>query len=231
MGKRERPIRKSVRKSLPRAAATKFTKKTEPRKPGRSGPSDLAAMGRAIQKFLESAGIDMGQPNLAGTPDRVARTWSKEFLDGYEADPALILRDSVETGREVRRSDTEMVLAKGVPFHGLCPHHLLPFQGIVHLGYLPHLKLAPFSGLVRLVDCFAHRLELQETITRQLAEALVTHLGARGAASVLESEHTCMTLRGVKPRGSRIATSHFTGVFASRADLRSEFLRLIGRID
>jgi len=188
-------------------------------------------MGRAIQKFLESAGIDMGQPNLTGTPERVARTWSGEFLDGYDSDPALILRDSIKAAGKDMRSGAEMVLAKGIPFHGLCPHHLLPFQGIVHLGYLPHRNLAPFSGLVRLVDCFAHRLEVQETITRQLAEALVKHLGAKGAASVLESEQTCMTLRGVKPRGSRIVTSHFTGVFASRADLRSEFLRLIGRID
>ena len=95
----------------------------------------------------------------------------------------------------------------------------------------PHRKIAPFSGLARLIDCFAHRLEVQETITRQVAEGLVKYLEAKGAAAVLESEQTCMTVRGVKRRGTRIVTTHFSGVFGSQADLRRDFLRLIEKVD
>ena len=192
---------------------------------------DLEAMSRAVRLLLESAGVDLSQPQLAGTPERVAKAWSEEFLDGFDADPRLILRDSFDSGSEAAEPASEIVLARDIPFHGLCPHHLLPFQGVAHVGYIPDRTLAPFSALARLVDCFAHRLEVQETITREVANALVTHLRARGAAAVLESEQTCMTVRGVKRRGTRIVTTHFAGVFASRDDLRRDFLRLIGRID
>jgi GTP cyclohydrolase I len=188
-------------------------------------------MSEAIRNFLESAGIDLNQPQLIDTPDRVARSWREELLDGYDADPALILKDSFEADRNRLKLASGLVLVKDIPFHGLCPHHLLPLQGVAHIGYLPDGKLVPFSGLVRLLDCFAHRLEVQETVTKRVAEALMTHLGVKGAASVLESEQTCMTLRGVKRRGTRIVTSHFAGKFASRADLRSEFLRSIGRLE
>ena len=191
---------------------------------------DLESMSGAIRDFLESAGIDLSRPQLSGTPDRVARAWSEEFLDGYRADPASILRDSFDAGAGGSKRASRMVLVKAVPFHGLCPHHLLPFHGVAHIAYLPDGKLAPLSALVRLVDCFAHRLEVQETVTRQVAESLVQQLKAKGAAALLESEQTCMTLRGVKRRGSRTLTSYFAGEFASRADLRSEFLRSIGKL-
>jgi GTP cyclohydrolase I len=194
-------------------------------------PVDLESMGRAIRDFLVAAGLDLSHPQLAGTPERVAKAWSEEFLDGYDSDPAIILGESFAAEAVSTDPASDVVLAKDIPFHGLCPHHLLPFQGVAHIGYLPDLKLAPFSGLARLVDCYAHRLEVQETITRQVAEALVAHLGAKGAAVVLESEQTCMTVRGVKRRGSRIITTHFAGVFHTQADLRRDFLRLIEKVD
>ncbi len=188
---------------------------------------DLESMARAIREFLEAAGADLKNPHLEGTPQRVAKAWSEELLDGLETDPALILGDTFAVEEASGEDTLEIVIAKDIPFHGLCPHHLLPFQGVAHIGYLPKRKIAPFSGLARLLDCFSHRLEVQETITRQVAEELVTHLDAKGAAAVLESEQTCMTVRGVKRRGSRIVTTHFSGVFGSRADLRRDFLRLI----
>jgi GTP cyclohydrolase I len=188
-------------------------------------------MARAIHDFLAAAGIDMGHSHLVGTPERVAKAWSDELLDGYDSDPAEILRENFDAEEPPGGPMSEIVLAKDIPFHGLCPHHLLPFQGEAHIGYIPSGKLAPFSGLARLVDCFAHRLEVQETITRQVADALVTHLGAKGAAVVLESEQTCMTVRGVKRRGTRIITTHFAGVFGAEADLRHDFLRLIEKVD
>lgn len=188
-------------------------------------------MANAIRKFLETAGIDVKQPQLVDTPDRVAQSWSQEFLDGYQSDPATILQDSFDAEGEPGESSSGLILAKDIPFHGLCPHHLLPLQGRAHIGYLPNGKLVPFSSLVRLLDCFAHRLEVQETVTQQVTEALMTHLGVRGAATLLESEQTCMTLRGVKRLGTRIVTSHFAGAFESRADLRSEFLRSVGKLD
>ena len=192
---------------------------------------DERSMATAIRSFLETAGIDVSQPQLRDTPERVAQSWSQEFFDGYNADPSLILQDSFDADGEPSESSSGLILAKDIPFHGLCPHHLLPLQGLAHIGYLPNGKLVPFSSLVRLLDCFAHRLDVQETVTKRVAEALMTHLGVRGAATLLESEQTCMTLRGVKRLGTRIVTSHFAGAFESRADLRSEFLRSVGDLE
>jgi len=186
-------------------------------------------MGRAIRDFLGAAGVALDHPHLLGTPERVAKAWNEEFLDGYEMDPKDILGESFEAGPE--SAEPELVIAKDVPFHGLCPHHLLPFQGVAHIGYLPGRKLAPFSGLARLLDCYCHRLEVQETITHQVAEALMDHLGAKGAAAVLESEQTCMTVRGVKRRGTRIITTHFAGTLSTQPDLRRDFLRLVEKSD
>ena len=199
------------------------------RRPGRRQTPDLRSMSDAIRAFLAEAGIDTTHPQLIDTPERVARSWTEEFFDGYDADPAVILRDNFDADERASAESSGLVLAKDIPFHGLCPHHLLPLQGRAQIGYLPNGKLVPFSGLVRLLDCFAHRLEVQETVTKQVAEALVEHLGVKGAASILESEQTCMTLRGVKRRGTRIVTTHFAGIFTSRPDLRSEFLQSAGR--
>ena len=184
-----------------------------------------------MRTFLETAGIDLTQPQLVDTPQRVAQSWSQEFLDGYQADPAVILKDSFDADDEPGESTSGLIVAKDIPFHGMCPHHLLPLQGMAHIGYLPNGKLVPFSALVRLLDCFAHRLEVQETVTKQVAEALMTHLEVQGAATFLESEQTCMTLRGVKRLGTRIVTSHFAGVFETRPDLRTEFLRSLGKVE
>ena len=186
---------------------------------------DVAAMRDAIRSFLEAAGLEVEGTDLEETPDKVARAWIECYLDGYEADPRAILKDAYES--PTARGSSEMVLLKGIPFHGMCPHHLLPFHGRAHVAYIPGKKLASLSSLARLVDCYAHRLEIQESVTRQIGEALSKHLDAAGAAVVLDTDQTCMTTRGVAREGTRTVTQHFTGAFADESNLRSEFLSSI----
>ena len=147
---------------------------------------DTAAMRRSVRSFLEAAGIELSG-SLAQTPDRVVAAWSESYLDGYGVDPKELLKDAYEQEETLEAS--AMVLLKDISFHGMCPHHLLPFHGHAHVAYIPGRKLASLSSLARLVDCFAHRLEIQETVTRQIADALATHLHARGAAVVVQPVH------------------------------------------
>jgi GTP cyclohydrolase I len=178
-------------------------------------------MATAVREFLRAAGIEVEGTELEKTPSRVARAWASSFLDGYQADPAAILAETypVPTGAK------STVLLKAVPFHGLCPHHLLPFHGRAHVAYVPGKRLASLSSLARLVDAYAHRLEIQETVTRQIAEALTKHLGAEGAAVALEADQLCLTMRHPDRKGTRTVTQHFTGVFARKSELRLEFLK------
>lgn len=186
---------------------------------------DVAAMRDAIRSFLEAAGLDVKGTDLEETPDKVARAWIECYLDGYEADPRAILKDVYES--PPAGGSARMVLLKDIPFSGMCPHHLLPFHGRAHVAYIPGKKLASLSSLARLVDCYAHRLEIQESVTRQIAEALSTYIDAAGAAVVLDTDQTCMTTRGVAREGTRTVTQHFTGTFADESNLRSEFLASI----
>lgn len=186
---------------------------------------DEAAMRDAVRSFLEAAGLEVEGTELAETPDKVARAWIDCYLDGYEADPRTILKDAYESPPAGESS--QMVLLKDIPFHGMCPHHLLPFHGRAHVAYIPGKKLASLSSLARLVDCYAHRLEIQESVTRQIAEALAKYVDAAGAAVVLDTDQTCMTTRGVAREGARTVTQHFTGAFADESALRSEFLASI----
>lgn len=183
---------------------------------------DVVAMRDAIRAFLEAAGLRVEGTDLEKTPETVARSWIESYLDGYDTDPASVLKD-VDDSPDPGVS-TEMVLLKDIPFQGMCPHHLLPFHGHAHVAYLPGKKLASLSGLARLVDCYAHRLDIQESVTRNIADALTRHLGAAGAAVVLDTDQTCMTTRGVSREGTRTITKHFTGAFADESSLRAEFL-------
>ena len=194
-------------------------------KPVKPARFDVAAMRDAIRSFLEAAGLEVEGTDLEETPDKVARSWIESYLDGYEADPAAILKDTYES--PTVGGSSQMVLLKEIPFHGMCPHHLLPFHGRAHVAYIPGKKLASLSSLARLVDCYAHRLEIQESVTRQIAEALSKHLDAAGTAVVLDTDQTCMTTRGVSREGTRTVTQHFAGAFADESDLRSEFLSSI----
>lgn len=188
---------------------------------------DLPGMRKAIHDFLRASGHEVEGTELEETPDRVARVFRETFLDGYDADPAAIFHEAYPVSPAA--AATGPILLEGIPFHGLCPHHLLPYHGLAHLAYVPGKKLASLSSLARLVDCFAHRLSIQETVTRQIAEALVQHLGAAGAAVVLETDQLCMTMRSPERKGTRTITQHFTGSFAKRSDLRLELLTSLRR--
>jgi GTP cyclohydrolase I len=186
---------------------------------------DVAGMRDAIRAFLEAAGLEIRGTDLEKTPETVARSWIESYLDGYEADPATVLKDAYDSPES--GESTEMVLLKDIPFQGMCPHHLLPYHGRAHVAYIPGSKVASLSSLARLVDCFAHRLDIQESVTRKIADALARHLEADGAAVVLETDQTCMTTRGVSREGTRTVTEHFTGAFADAGSLRAEFLASI----
>jgi GTP cyclohydrolase I len=178
-------------------------------------------MGAAIGDFLRAAGVEIEGTELSETPSRVARAWTESFLDGYRAEPDALFAETYP----VAAGPKSMVLLKAIPFHGLCPHHLLPFYGQAHLAYVPGKKIASLSSLARLVDVYAHRLEIQETVTRQIAEALARHLKAQGAAVALETDQLCMTMRHPDRKGTRTITQHFTGAFARKSKLRLEFLK------
>ncbi len=178
-------------------------------------------MRKAIQDLLLGAGVEIDGTDLEKTPARVAKAWASSFLDGYQSDPAALFAETYP----LPEGPTTTVLLKAIPFHGLCPHHLLPFYGRAHLAYLPGKKLASLSSLARLVDVYAHRLEIQETVTRQIAEALMKHLKAKGAAVALETDQLCVTMRHPDRRGTRTVTQHFEGAFARKSALRLEFLK------
>jgi GTP cyclohydrolase I len=146
----------------------------------------------------------------------VTQVWAHELLDGYAADAGEILGEPV-----VGEVDPDVVVVAGLRFHAMCPHHLFPYRGVAHVAYLPAGKLVGFGRLGKLVECFAHRLTLQERITHQIAEALMEHLGARGAGVVLEAEQMCLALPGDKHDASRVTTSVFLGEAAARPELRA----------
>jgi GTP cyclohydrolase I len=181
-------------------------------------------MEQAIAEWLRACGLDPADADLQTTPARVARVWASEFLDGYAADPAEILSETV-----VGEADPDVVVVAGLRFHAMCPHHLFPYRGLAHVAYLPRGKLVGFGRLGRLVECFAHRLTLQERITHQIAAALMQHLGARGAGVVLEAEQLCLALPGDKHDTSSVTTSAFLGEAAERPDVRARLFAAVQR--
>ena len=170
----------------------------------------------AIVTLLRYIGEDPDRDGLRDTPARVARAW-REMTSGYDDDPATIL------GRTFDESSDEMIILRGISFYSTCEHHLLPFYGTATVGYLPG-KVVGISKLARLVECFARRLQIQERMTRQIAEAVETHLDARGVAVVLRAHHLCMGCRGVRQEETEMVTSSMLGTLRSDATSRSEFL-------
>jgi GTP cyclohydrolase IA len=192
-----------------------------------SDDSKTAALTKAIEDFLRAVGKSPGTyPELLETPVRAASMWLDELLDGYDWDPKEIL----STGSEVSGS-RDMVLVKDLFFHSICPHHLLPFHGIAHVAYIPSTRAVGLSKIARLVDCFAHRLIIQEELGQQVVQALVDHLGAEGAACMLDTEQLCMVIRGVRRPGSRAVTTSYAGSMVTHASFRDEFLTALGRRD
>ena len=177
---------------------------------------DLPAAERAVRDLLLALGRDPASPHLADTPRRVAKSFT-EMLTPREFDLTTFPNDE---------NYDELVLARSIPVQSLCEHHLLPFTGVAHVGYLPGERILGLSKLARVVELFARDLQVQERLTVQVANWLQEHLAPKGVGVVIEAEHMCMSLRGVQARGSRTITSSVHGVLRENAASRQEFFML-----
>ncbi len=177
----------------------------------------------AVRTLLRWAGEDPNREGLLDTPSRVTKAYG-EWFRGYNEDPAEILKRTFE---EVDGYD-EMVVLKDIRFESFCEHHMAPIIGHAHVGYLPTDRVVGISKLVRLVNAYSKRLQVQEKLTAQIANALQEVLQPRGVAVVLEGEHHCMSTRGVHKHGVTMVTSRMMGIFKSNDITRQEFLKLIG---
>lgn len=179
---------------------------------------DRARAERAAGDLLEALGVDLSHEDVAETPRRVARMY-EELLTPRPFNPTMFANDA---GYE------EMVVARGIPFTSLCAHHLLPFAGVAHVGYLPGDRIIGLSKLARVVHYFARSLQVQERLTKQVADWLDEELAPRGVGVVLEAEHQCMTIRGVQATGAKTVTSAMDGLLQTNLATREEFLALVG---
>jgi GTP cyclohydrolase IA len=176
----------------------------------------------AVRTLISWAGDDPAREGLRDTPKRVVKSY-EEFFRGYEIEPKAILN---RTFKEVHGYD-EMIVLRDINFDSHCEHHMVPFSGRVHIAYIPTNKVLGISKLARLVDIFAHRLQVQEKLTAQIATSLNDVLKPRGVAVVVEATHMCMTTRGVHKPGTIMQTSHLLGLFRSDPRTRQEFFSLL----
>jgi GTP cyclohydrolase I len=184
----------------------------------RGADVDLEAAQRAAAGFLAALGIELDREGLRETPARMARAYAELF----SAPPLRLTTFPNDEGYD------ELVLARSIAFRTVCEHHLLPFSGVAHVGYLPGERILGLSKLARLVEHFAARPQTQERLTRQVAGSLAEHLHPRGAGVVLEAAHSCMTLRGVRALGSTTITSALLGALRTDAGCRAEFFAMAG---
>ena len=184
---------------------------------------DQESIRQAIKKLLTAVGENPEREGLRRTPDRVARMYG-ELLEGYRQDPNELVNDALF---EVKYD--EMVLVHDIEFYSLCEHHMLPFLGRAHVAYLPRNKVLGLSKIPRIVDMFARRLQVQERMTRQIAECIDELLNPLGVAVVIEGLHLCATMRGVKKHDARMTTSAMLGAFRNSLATREEFLANIAR--
>ncbi len=181
---------------------------------------DQEKIKQAIVSIIEAIGEDPNREGLVDTPQRIAEMYADVF-SGIHQGPEEHLKVGFDEGHQ------EMVVAKDIPFYSMCEHHFLPFYGLAHIGYIPNGRVVGVSKLVRTVDVLARRPQLQERMATQIADTIVEALQPKGVAVVLQAEHLCMTMRGVKKPGTNIVTSAMRGLFRKRVATRSEFLTLI----
>lgn len=174
----------------------------------------------AVRALLST--LEPNREGLEETPDRVARMY-EEIFQGYDQDPKDFLRKRFKTDHQ------EMVIVKDIPVWSHCEHHMVPFVGVCHIGYIPQGEVIGLSKLVRLVNCFARRLQIQEQLTSQLADILESELRTLGVAVLIEAEHMCMTMRGVKAAGTKTVTTALRGLFKLDEKARMEFLTDVKR--
>ncbi len=183
---------------------------------------DQERISQLTRELLLAIGEDADREGLARTPQRVAAAWS--FLtSGYRTDPATVINQAIFT-----QQTNSMVIVKNIELYSLCEHHLLPFFGRCHIGYIPNGKVFGLSKLARLVDVYARRLQLQERRTEQISNVIMESIGARGVGVMIEARHLCMMMRGVEKQNSVMVTSSVVGTFRESQATREEFLSLIG---
>ncbi|MBK9127714.1 MAG: GTP cyclohydrolase I FolE [Phycisphaerales bacterium] len=183
---------------------------------------DLPRIEHAVREILLAIGEDPDREGLKQTPRRVARMYA-ELFRGLHEDAEDHLRTTFDEDHH------EMVILRDIPFNSTCEHHLMPFEGRAHVAYIPGGKVIGLSKLARIVDVFAHRLQVQERLTSQIADLLAKRLHVRGAAVVIEATHTCMTCRGVKKPGSVMVTSAMRGIMHTNPGTRAEVMALLGK--
>ncbi len=183
---------------------------------------DQQKIKQAVAQIIAAIGEDPKREGLKATPDRVAEMYTELFA-GLDRDP----RDELKVGFEL--GHREMVILKDIPFYSMCEHHLLPFYGVAHVGYIPNSegRIIGISKLARVVDIVARRPQVQERMTSQIADAIMDGIKPEGVAVVVQAEHLCMIMRGIKKPGSNVVTSAIRGIFSRKAASRAEFFSLI----
>lgn len=180
-------------------------------------------MEKAYQDIITAIGEDLTRPGLADTPKRAAK--AMEFLmRGYSQNIDEVINNALFPS-----SSDEMVIVKNIELYSMCEHHMLPFIGKCHVAYIPHGKVIGLSKIARIVDIFARRMQIQENLTKEIAETIVSKTGASGAAVIIEAQHMCMMMRGVEKQNSIMTTSCMLGAFRNSQSTRNEFLSLISK--
>ena len=175
------------------------------------------------KQLLEEIGEDPNREGLIKTPSRVSKAWSF-FSKGYKQDLNRIINDAI-----FEENAKDMVIVRDIEFFSLCEHHLIPFFGKAHVGYIPNGKVIGLSKIPRIIDMFSRRLQVQESLTHQIADAINSVLNPKGVSVVMEGRHMCMQMRGVEKQNSFTSTSAMSGQFKKSAETRSEFLSIINR--
>ncbi len=183
---------------------------------------DQKKIEEAVKLLLEGIGEDVNREGLAETPSRIARMY-EEIFGGMEEDPAVHLSKTFTVG------NNEMVVEKDIVFYSTCEHHIMPFYGRAHVAYIPDGKVVGLSKLARTVETFARRLQIQEQMTGQIADAIMEYLNPQGVMVMVEGEHLCMTMRGIKKPGSQTLTVAARGVFQENESLQNTFFNMINR--
>lgn len=176
---------------------------------------------QGVQLIIEGIGENAAREGLIETPDRIARMY-EEIFAGLNEDASVHLSKTFST------QNTDMIIEKDITFYSMCEHHFLPFYGKAHIAYIPNGRVAGLSKLARTVEVYARRPQLQERMTVQIADAIMENLDAKGAMVIIEAEHMCMTMRGIKKPGSRTVTISSKGIFTEDAELRNTFLTMAG---